>query len=64
MSLLFSNIGVGLNVTLTERLKAGSLSFLEPSSVFSHATNAADCQLPLRALLSTSHAAIWDKHFK
>lgn len=34
------------------------------SLFFNHMSNITNCQLPLRVLLSTSHATIWDKHFK
>lgn len=34
------------------------------SLFFNHTSNPADCQLPCHVLLNTSHAAVWEKHFK
>jgi len=60
MSLLFSNIGFGLDATDAGRLGAGGafLFFSEAIFVFSHTSDTTGCPLAPHALLSTSHAAI------
>lgn len=55
-----SSSAFGPDVTLWLGTGESFWSFL----VFNHTSNTTDCQLPLHVLLSTSHATIWDKHFK